>query len=48
MKAHGISVRARRAVPGLAAAPLFSLLSGDETLRRRILVDNPTRLYWAN
>ena len=26
---------------------LFALYCEDETLRRRILIDNPTRLYWA-
>jgi len=27
---------------------LFALFSSDETLRRKVLVDNPTRLYWAD
>jgi 2-pyrone-4,6-dicarboxylate lactonase len=26
---------------------LFAKIVDDETLRRKILVDNPTRLYWA-
>jgi predicted TIM-barrel fold metal-dependent hydrolase len=26
---------------------LFALTIPDEALRKRILVDNPTRLYWA-
>ncbi|MCC6473669.1 MAG: amidohydrolase family protein [Burkholderiales bacterium] len=26
---------------------LFAMFSGDENLRRKVLVDNPTRLYWA-
>jgi len=26
---------------------LFAEFTGDETVRRKILVDNPTRLYWA-
>ncbi len=26
---------------------LFALMCDDETLRRKILVDNPTRLYWS-
>jgi predicted TIM-barrel fold metal-dependent hydrolase len=26
---------------------LFAEFSSDETVRRKILVDNPTRLYWA-
>jgi len=25
---------------------LFARVTGDETLRRKVLVDNPTRLYW--
>jgi 2-pyrone-4,6-dicarboxylate lactonase len=27
---------------------LFAAFCGDETLRRKVLVDNPTRLYWAD
>jgi predicted TIM-barrel fold metal-dependent hydrolase len=27
---------------------LFAALCSDETLRRKVLVDNPTRLYWAD
>jgi predicted TIM-barrel fold metal-dependent hydrolase len=27
---------------------LFAMFSNDETLRRKVLVDNPARLYWAN
>lgn len=27
---------------------LFAMFTGDEALRRRILVDNPTRLYWSD
>jgi predicted TIM-barrel fold metal-dependent hydrolase len=27
---------------------LFAAFCGDEAVRRKILVDNPTRLYWAN
>jgi predicted TIM-barrel fold metal-dependent hydrolase len=26
---------------------LFALFTGDEDLRRKVLVDNPTRLYWS-
>jgi len=26
---------------------LFAAMCDDEVLRRKILVDNPTRLYWA-
>lgn len=27
---------------------LFAMATSDEALRRRVLVDNPTRLYWAD
>jgi predicted TIM-barrel fold metal-dependent hydrolase len=27
---------------------LFELFSNDEGLRRKVLVDNPTRLYWSH
>ena len=26
---------------------LIPLIAGDETLRSKLLVDNPTRLYWS-
>jgi predicted TIM-barrel fold metal-dependent hydrolase len=25
---------------------LFARVTGDQALRRKVLVDNPTRLYW--
>jgi predicted TIM-barrel fold metal-dependent hydrolase len=27
---------------------LFATMCDDEGIRRRILVDNPTKLYWAD
>jgi predicted TIM-barrel fold metal-dependent hydrolase len=30
-----------------ALVDLFARFTPDEGLRRKILVDNPTRLYWA-
>jgi 2-pyrone-4,6-dicarboxylate lactonase len=30
-----------------ALVDLFALFTADEALRRRILVENPTRLYWT-
>jgi hypothetical protein len=27
---------------------LFAAFCSDEALRRKVLVDNPTRLYWAD
>ena len=29
-----------------ALVDLIPLIAGDETLRRKLLVENPTRLYW--
>jgi predicted TIM-barrel fold metal-dependent hydrolase len=27
---------------------LFAMMADDEALRRKILVENPSRLYWAD